>query len=540
MPEKDKKRQVAGDILSTPSAKEISAQLNRIVNSREFITSRRLVDFLRFVTERTAAGDTKSIKQYTIGVEVYDRSPSFDPKSDPLVRIEASRLRRALDKYYRGSGKTDPVFIEIPRGTYVPRFSYVHVFRAENGPASETSSQVSPNPLERPVIAVFPLENLGEDQHQYLVNGIGEELTAELSRCPDIRVIAFCSTVQSSLQSKNIRESALELGANFALTGHMRRSGKRVRININLLEVSTGEQIWSERFDEDFLPLELFDIEDRVVRTVLARVADTYGIISRLIGRRAECWRVSEPSSFEAVMRHYNYQLTLTVEAYEASLKALEHAVEVEPSSAALWGMLGLCYLDSDVFGYADIPGAVEKGIRLAGKAVSLNPDCQYAQLSRAYAGMIERDPSAMIAAAERIAEINPNAAFMSGVAGFWLCLAGDYERGISFFERAVELNPLYPSWLHAAPYFYYLHINNPEKALHHANEFGLPDFFWGPIMRAAALGLLGRTKEASAAYERVVSLKPDFSGREKDYVRVFVLDEKLVDLMLVGLRTAA
>lgn len=540
MPEKNQKKQAPDDNLSTPGDTEITAQLNRIVNSREFITSRRLIDFLRFVTERTLAGDTRSIKQYTIGVEVYDRDASFDPKSEPLIRIEASRLRRVLDKYYKGSGKTDPVYIEIPRGTYVPRFSYIQVFRGRFSLPSETSSEVSPGPLKKPVVAVFPLENLGEDQHKYLINGIGEELTAEFSRCPDIRVIAFCSTVQSSWQSKGIRESALELGANFALTGHMRRSGERIRISVNLLDVSTGEQIWSERFDEDFHPLQLFDIEDRVVRTVLAKVADTYGIIPRLMGLQAECRRVSEPSAFEAIMHHYHYQLTLTPEAFQTSKNALEQAVKVESSSAALWGMLGSLYLDSDVFGYADIPGAVETGVRLAGKAVSLNPDCQYAQFTKAYAGMIERDRAAMTAAAERIIAINPNAAYMCGAAGFWMCLAGEYEGGITLFKRGVELNPLYPSWLHAAPYFYYLHNRDLEKALHHANEFGLPEFFWGPIMRAAALGLIKRTKEANAAYKQVLSLKPDFSGREEDYVRVFVLDDRLVDMMLSGLRTAA
>ena len=82
-----------------PSEEEVREQLVRLLDSPEFVTSRRICDFLRFVTERALAGESKSIKQYTIGVEVYRRGPSFDPKSDPLVRIEAGRLRRALDRF---------------------------------------------------------------------------------------------------------------------------------------------------------------------------------------------------------------------------------------------------------------------------------------------------------------------------------------------------------------------------------------------------------------------------------------------------------
>jgi hypothetical protein len=127
----------------------------------------------------------------------------------------------------------------------------------------------------------------------------------------------------------------------------------------------------------------------------------------------------------------------------------------------------------------------------------------------------------------------------MVGSAGFWLCLAGEYERGMELFQRSTTLNPLFPSWLHAAPYFYNMHHGRFEAALHHANEFGLPDFFWGPLMRAAVLGLLGRAGDARAAYERLLELKPDFSGKSSDYVRFFVLDDRLADEMLEGLDAA-
>jgi adenylate cyclase len=522
-----------------PSEEEVREQLARLLDSPEFATSRRICDFLRFVTERALTGEGKSIKQYTIGVEVYGRGPSFDPKSDPLVRIEAGRLRRALDKYYGGDGRRDPILVQVPRGTYVPRFIRNPAQGDGTEPRPEAAEAASSETLQPPVIVVLPMENLGEEKHAYLVNGIGEELTAELSRCSGIRVVAFCSSARSAVITENTRQRAASLGADYALTGVLRKSGKRIRINIRLLDVGSGEQLWAERFEEDLIPERLFDIEDRIVCRALARVADAYGVISRAMRLRAEGRRVSDPSAYEAILRHLHFQLTLTPDAFRESLLALEHAVKVEPNSAVVWAMLSQCYLDAQVFGYEEIPEALETGIRLAGRAVSLDPNCQFAQHAKAYASLIERNRAAMITAAERIIATNPNAAFMAGCASFWLCLAGEYDRGIELLQKSIELNPLFPSWMHAGPYFYNMHHGNFEAALHHANEFGLPDFFWGPLIRAAVLGLVGRAEEARTAYERILELKPDFSEKVRDYVHFFVLDDRLADKMLEGLDKA-
>ncbi len=522
-----------------PSAEEVREQLVRLLDSPEFVTSRRICDFLRFVTERALAGESKSIKQYTIGVEVYRRGPSFDPKSDPLVRIEAGRLRRALDRFYAGTGRSDPILIQIPRGTYAPRF--IRKETAAAGPKSPTESAgtILSEAIKRPVVAVFPLINLGDERYSHLVNGIGEELTSEMSRYASLRVVAFCSTARSATLSDDTRENASSLGADYALTGTLRKSGERIRISVNLVDVRSGEQLWTERFSEDFIPSKLFEIEDRIVHQVLARVADTYGIISRTLSLRAEGRRVSEPSAYEAILRGYHYQLTMSPAAFRESLLALEHASKVEPNSAVVWSLLSQSYLDAHIFGYEVIPEALERGIRLAGHAVSLDANCQFAQHAKAYASLMERDRSAIIAASERIVAINPNAAYMLGSAGFWLCLAGEYARGMDLFRRSIELNPLFPTWLHAAPFFYNLHAGKLERALHHANEFGLPDFIWGHIMRAAVLGLLGRLEHANTAYKRILELNPDFHGRERYYVDFFILDNAMADIMVEGLNKA-
>jgi eukaryotic-like serine/threonine-protein kinase len=104
------------------SPAEIRAQLHRILGSPVFLDARRPSDFLRFIVETSLTGGAAGIKEYLIGVEVFDRPPQYDPKDDPIVRIEAGRLRKKLAEYYAGPGAGDPILIEVPKGRYVPLF----------------------------------------------------------------------------------------------------------------------------------------------------------------------------------------------------------------------------------------------------------------------------------------------------------------------------------------------------------------------------------------------------------------------------------
>ena len=103
----------------------VLAELNRILQSHEFCTSKRCVDFLRYIVERTLAGQQSELKERTIGIEVFGRSATYETNDDAVVRIKASEVRKRLGLYYAGSGKDAPIRIELPVGGYVPAFSRV-------------------------------------------------------------------------------------------------------------------------------------------------------------------------------------------------------------------------------------------------------------------------------------------------------------------------------------------------------------------------------------------------------------------------------
>src|SRR5215467_1948495 len=107
---------------SAESEHAIREHLSVLLSSAAFAQVDRLKRFLRYVVEETVAGRSEGLKEYSIGVEVFDREASFDPRTDPIVRVQARRLRARLARYYEEEGRGQEICIELPKGSYVPVF----------------------------------------------------------------------------------------------------------------------------------------------------------------------------------------------------------------------------------------------------------------------------------------------------------------------------------------------------------------------------------------------------------------------------------
>src|SRR5437763_14626342 len=106
--------------MSVPTS--VHDQLERITKSPPLVSSPSLCRFLRYIVEETLAGRASGIKEQVLGLEVFDRGNDFNPRLDPIVRVQARNLRSRMSKYYEGPGQADPTRIELPQGTYVPIF----------------------------------------------------------------------------------------------------------------------------------------------------------------------------------------------------------------------------------------------------------------------------------------------------------------------------------------------------------------------------------------------------------------------------------
>lgn len=115
------------EAVGAPSADETRGALDRALASEVFRGSPQLAAFLRYVVEATLRGEADRIKGYTVAIEALGRNETFDPQTDPIVRVEAARLRRAINRYYAGAGRREAIQIELPLGSYVPVFRRVEV-----------------------------------------------------------------------------------------------------------------------------------------------------------------------------------------------------------------------------------------------------------------------------------------------------------------------------------------------------------------------------------------------------------------------------
>src|SRR6266436_3416804 len=129
---------------ASPPPDEVRAELERILGSQALGGSDQLKRFLRLVVERTLNGRPELLKEYNLGLEVFQRPPDYDPKVDPIVRVQARRLRSKLDEYYASEGADASLVIHIPRGAYIPAFDYRTTSISE--PAAIRVTQLAGNP----------------------------------------------------------------------------------------------------------------------------------------------------------------------------------------------------------------------------------------------------------------------------------------------------------------------------------------------------------------------------------------------------------
>jgi TolB-like protein/Flp pilus assembly protein TadD len=227
-------------------------QLNRILGSKAFRQSDRLKRFLSFIVTEAIGGRGERLKEFVVGVEVFGKDDSFDPRNDPIVRVQARRLRAQLTRYYREEGQDDELAIEIPKGGYAP------VFRPLK--SSTLKRPFAPAFVSRNTILVLPFSDHspGGDQ-KYFCQGISEEIIHTLAGIEGLRLVVWNRAADPDSQYQG-------LDAAMFVSGSLRTSGSNARITTNLIDTQSGCYLWSGSIDR---PMEnVFAIQEEVAKAV--------------------------------------------------------------------------------------------------------------------------------------------------------------------------------------------------------------------------------------------------------------------------------
>ena len=519
----------------------IQAQLQRILSGPRFLSSPQLCSFLSFVVEETLAGRAQRIKQYTIAVKAFGRNPDFNPEADPIVRIEARRLRRALDRYYREQGVGDPIRIAIPVGAYVPAFG-------PNQPQADDSTRETPAlPLAKmepamtlprgPSILVLPLDVLTHDQEQsYFADGLTEQLAVALMVYPDFLIIGPLSRDRlKSIGPTGVDAMGQRYGARFVLHGSLRKGGDSVRIMVNLIDVVTRGTLWAKTFDGNLNAADLFEFEDAVASEVASTLADNFGIIPRTLARQALEKRTDSLEAYDAILRWSHYFTALTEEAWNAAYEALEHAVQADPNYALTHAMLADMYGTRYHLRGGD-EGVLEQMQGLVGRALELDPRCQLAHQLKAMVHFFRGRRDLFLDEAEWTVELNPNNSNIIASCGLFVAIVGEWEHGLALLEKAMRLNPHYPGWYHLGPFLNLYRKGAYGESLQEAMRINLPSLYLDPLGRAAALGQLGRLKEAATALDELERMLPKTGIGLPELMRRTLFSDDNVEMLLDGL----
>ncbi|HUJ23008.1 MAG TPA: hypothetical protein VLX58_15865 [Bryobacteraceae bacterium] len=223
----------------------VQDQLEKILRSKAFSRSKELCRFLKFVVEQTLRNRSVRLKEYFIGVTVFERGETFNPGTDPIVRVQARRLRSKLRLYYETEGLGDSVSIELPSGGYVPVFRRRSATRPE---PARLPAVFEPVPARRS-IAVLPFVNMGPGENERFSDGLTEELIHVLSKTA-LRVVARTAVFHFKGKTDDIRSIGEHLGVDALVEGCVRSEGNRLRVSAGLIDVSDGGLLWSEVYEQ--------------------------------------------------------------------------------------------------------------------------------------------------------------------------------------------------------------------------------------------------------------------------------------------------
>jgi len=517
------------------------AQLNRIFASKAFRQADRLKRFLSFIVDETLAGRGERLKEFVVGVEVFGKDDSFDPRNDPIVRVQARRLRAQLARYYREEGQGDELVIDLPKG------GYAAVFRPVK--ATPAKRAFSPTLISRNAVMVAPFaDHSASGDQDYFCQGLTEEIVHTLAGTEGVRLVAWEEYGPS--ERLGVRAAAERASAALVVTGSVRVAGAEARIVSNLLDAASGCYLWSGAMD---LRLDnLFKAQESVaqsIREVLRSelMAGTHARITRRATENLAAYNLYLQGRYHLNQRTEE-GLRKAVEFFEKAIVEDEHYAQAYSGLADAYSLLGHygVWAPAVVWTKAasNAASAVLQDEDSAEAHTSLahvksTQDWDWVGAEREFERALSLDPRyptahhwyamSCLAPLGRLDEaldqilvaqaLDPISSIIARDVARIHYYKQDYEAALDQIDRAIELNPHFPPayWILGLVQEQRGEFDESAAAFHRALQLSPQS----PLMQAA----LGRTLALSGKNEAALRILCDLHQlAEKRYVSPFEL----------------
>ena len=396
---------------------------------------------------------------------------------------------------------------------------------------------------ENPSIAVLPFDDMSASHdQQYLADGITEELITGLAKFPDFVVMARNSSFAYKDKPADARQVGKDLNVRYVVEGSVQRADQNMRVTAQLIDATTGRQIWADRYDRQVD--NIFAIRDDITRSIAGTLGSIAGVVAFAEAERVAAKNPNSFTAYDYLMRGWDAYNKFTREDNAAARDFFEQAIKIDPNYARAYAGLSWTYeLDYDFEWTDDDKKALQLALENASTAVRLDPNDIQAQWGLGWAYLYNRQFDNAMAHYLRARKLNPNDAEVMAEMGNLLIYLGQPKQAIDQVKEAIRLNPNHYDW-----YVYYVgwayeEAGMPEEAikifekaidLENPNE----EQVWYLPTIAAAYAEVGRTDDARKVVKTILSRDPDFSIAKK-VSRYPYKTKELADRYVTALRQA-
>jgi TolB-like protein len=561
---------------TAPDAAAVREALARIGASDALRTSPQLVAFLTFVVEAVLSGRADRIKAYAIGVEALGRGTGFDPQVDPIVRVEATRLRRAIERYYAKSGAADPVLIDLPRGTYVPSLRYRAATPAVAPSTGGRRSLVPAFARSRWILGVVAATAVVVALVGVLVPQLrtkwtsnpaatsamreGDAPTAALppgNGMPSLAVLPFAAAgappsddgfdgeLRDGLRDAfarfdgiNVVSPPLEQGgpgvranpghvmADYRLDGSIEYLGDAIAsVQFRLTDNREDKLVWTQAFDRVAIGHDRHAPAETVIARTAAVLLPPFGIIQSLERAKGPSAGFADPR-YRCLLAAVDSFRAYALADQGSVRRCLERMTILDPSFASGFALLALVYNREFLYGQgtaAEGAAALDLALRAARHAVELDPASARAYQILGLVLFYRKASPEWQAAGEKALLLNKFDPTISSLYGGQLVAAGDIDRGMALLQKWDDLIVVRPAWEHFYLFLGHYMRGNIVEATHHAEQIIADAFPGGLAARAALAGHNGDHAQARRLLNKLFELQPSWRDAPIDELKKFI-----------------
>ncbi len=470
-----------------PRAPSLQSEMQRLLSSPSFDASERNRRFLRYIVDETGAGRGERIKAYAIALEVFDRSPEFDPLLDPIVRIEAMRLRRSLHRFYLLEGPSQGMCLSIPKGRYVPVLE-----------ATTRGNLQGESGVPRLLVEQMAFEGSSDEARKFS-QGFVHDLIVDLSRFPSLTVF---SAGQDTVER-----------TDYILRGNVSERPTHLSVSLYLVRPFDQKVLWADRFDvpkrqEGFWSD--LDVSAGVARTL----AQAYGVIFSDCAAQATSELPDGPSAYSAVHVFLDYWRSLDDQGMDASEVALEKAIALEPNNAEIHACLSLLHTNRARYRLiysTESRAELRRAMQLAAEAVELAPNFSWGYYALGLAYWFEGDVAGALSSLEHALASNPNDMLLLAELGHRYAMRMEWERAVPMINAAYAASPALPVASQVGLFLYHFHHRRFEKARAIALRIQNLPIPHGALAMAAVCGELGERERGRESLDFIERRRPGY-----------------------------